>query len=303
MARVRRQELQHPLVGAALLAGQRPAHGVAEVEVPDADGVRVPQRAQADFGGRPLAHERQGAEPPVGVRQRHRRALLHAAGVRRGNADRVGSPPLQPERVVGVPGEAGQHLRRGGDTQRGRAPLRLPRPGRRLAVTTDEGHERGTRPRRRSPSARRSPGPAPPGPGPSAPSGSHGSVPAGCEGAGDRPPGWRSRPGRRRRRPAPAPARSPTRPPAPTPAPGSRRRPAPGGSSPARPACDLLARPTHRARSAASGPRGRAGGSRASGAGPPEALERSGARGAPPRQPTPSGVALRRRGCGCALGT
>ncbi len=47
MAGEGREELQHPLVGAACLAGQRPADGVAEMEVADAHGVRVAERPEA----------------------------------------------------------------------------------------------------------------------------------------------------------------------------------------------------------------------------------------------------------------
>ena len=69
LAAVGLQQLEHPLVGAARLAGQRPAHEVLEVEVAHAHRVGDRRTLAADLRGRPRTDARDGTEQPVGGRR------------------------------------------------------------------------------------------------------------------------------------------------------------------------------------------------------------------------------------------
>jgi hypothetical protein len=79
---------------------------VAEVEVADAHRVGIAEGPEAHLGGSPRAHEREDLQSRVGVRQGQVRALLHAGGVGRRDADCVPATALQPQRVVRVAGGA-----------------------------------------------------------------------------------------------------------------------------------------------------------------------------------------------------
>ena len=71
LAAIRLQELEHPRVRAARLAGQRERDEVRQVEVADAHRVHVTERPDADLRRRPRTDARHGRESPVAVGERH----------------------------------------------------------------------------------------------------------------------------------------------------------------------------------------------------------------------------------------
>ena len=68
----RLEQLEHPRVVAARLAGQRPGDEVGQVEVADADRIRVAERPDRDLGRRPRPDAGHGGQPRVGVLDRQR---------------------------------------------------------------------------------------------------------------------------------------------------------------------------------------------------------------------------------------
>ena len=108
LAAERLEELQHPRVVAARLARQREGDQARQVEVTDADGVRVAERPDADLGRRPRPDARYRRQPRIGVgaagdrrSPRTRRRVTRRAGSARlvaarsrtgGTRNRGGSP-------------------------------------------------------------------------------------------------------------------------------------------------------------------------------------------------------------------
>ena len=142
---VRLEELEHPGVVAARLAGQRPGHDVRQVEVADADGIRIAERPDGDLGGRPRPDPGHGPEPrvrglerqvddrlePVGARRRPRGRRPPAAARRRtgGTRSRGGEPASPASAAVegaARPGRRPARPRRG--DARGPATRGVPRP-------------------------------------------------------------------------------------------------------------------------------------------------------------------------------
>ena len=103
---VRLEQLEHPVVGAARLAGQRPRHEVRQVEVADAHGVRG--RPAPGRRPRPRSTARARARPSAarGPRRVAGRRSPRTTPPARHAPDEVGPPPLDAERVIGVIGEA-----------------------------------------------------------------------------------------------------------------------------------------------------------------------------------------------------
>ena len=130
-AAIRLEQLEHPRVGAARLAGQRVRDEVRQVEVADAHRVR--RRRAPGRRPRPRSTARSRARPSAGVGlgegQVHDR--LEPRRARCDPPDQVGPASLDAERVIGVVGERGQGRRRrrraGAATRVVRAPARRAR--------------------------------------------------------------------------------------------------------------------------------------------------------------------------------
>ena len=103
LAAIRLEQLEHPGVGRAALAGERERNDVRQVEVADADGVGVAERAERDLRRGPRPDPGQRRQPPVGVGaaagRRSPRTARRAVGDR---PDEVRSATLEPERVERV---------------------------------------------------------------------------------------------------------------------------------------------------------------------------------------------------------
>ena len=72
VTRPRRQELQHPVVVDAA-SREREAHLMREVEVADAHGIGVAERADPRLGARPRPHPAQAREDALALDRRSRR--------------------------------------------------------------------------------------------------------------------------------------------------------------------------------------------------------------------------------------
>ena len=70
VAPVRLQQLEHPFVGPARLARERPTHDVRQMEVAHRDRVGVTERRARDLGRRPRSHAADREEPGVRLIQR-----------------------------------------------------------------------------------------------------------------------------------------------------------------------------------------------------------------------------------------
>ncbi len=134
LSAVRLEQLEHPGIVAARLAGQRERDEVRQVEVADADRVVVAERPDADLGRGPRADPGNGRQPGVRLGQRQVDDRLEPGGPGGDPADEVGAPAFDAERVIRVVGQA----RRGSRAAGAEAEAPLGRAGRRLAVRPDE---------------------------------------------------------------------------------------------------------------------------------------------------------------------
>jgi hypothetical protein len=119
----RLEQLQHPGVGAAGLAGQRPGDGVGDVEVAHADRVRVAVRGADHLGGGPRADTGDRGEPAGGVGAVG--ALLQPGRDQRGPQQGLGAALLDTERMEDPVRRLGDGHRVGREEQAGRARRRL----------------------------------------------------------------------------------------------------------------------------------------------------------------------------------
>ena len=139
MATVRFEELEHPSVRAAGLAGEDVRDEVRQVVVADAHRVGVAERADGDLGCRPRPKPGECREPGIRLRERQVDDRLEPGRATRDAADEVGPSTLDAERVIRVIGERGKDL---GEWREQDAQFR--RAWRRLAVGAVDRSERGS---------------------------------------------------------------------------------------------------------------------------------------------------------------
>ena len=117
MSPIRLQQLEHPLIGPARLARERPTHGVGEVEVADRDRVGVTERRPRDLGRRPGAHAPDGEEPCVRLIQGEGRSCLDAGRLLARGPDGLGAPTFDAPRVEREVRRLGESFRVGRKVQ------------------------------------------------------------------------------------------------------------------------------------------------------------------------------------------
>ena len=121
LAAPRLEELEHALVGAARLAGERVAHDVLEPVVADAHRIGVAQRDHRDLVQRPRPDAGQRRQPPPHiVEHASRRRVAEAVRVRRRDLDRARPAALDAPPVIRPRRRRHQPLRLGRQEQRGR---------------------------------------------------------------------------------------------------------------------------------------------------------------------------------------
>src|SRR4029079_4918035 len=95
----RLEQLEHPRVIAADLAGQAVGDEVRQVEVADADRIRVAERADGDLGRGPRPDPGHRPETAIGILARHRHDLLEPVRPGGDAAEEIGPAALDADRV------------------------------------------------------------------------------------------------------------------------------------------------------------------------------------------------------------